>query len=400
MRGILQLLVGSLLLFTSGCAATPDWGRPLPDGAPALIPLEPGEPIPDVSSAWYERQQALEALDRSRAWLERKHSEKSYPIAGIDHDRALASVVRLGELLRDSDDAAEFKARVEQEFEFYKSAGWDGRGGGVLFTGYYTPIFDARTKPDARFKYPLYAKPQDLVRKEDGTVVWQLANGDEIGYPSRRTLEETDLLQNRGLELAWLEDPFDVYLCHVQGSAFLRVEGGEMLRLGYGGTNGHEYTSLAELLVKADEIEKDHAGIPTLRAWADKHGDRLFDYTRRNERFTFFTKIEGTPHGSLDFPVEADYSLATDKRLFPSAAPTLVEAAVSTGTATGLRPVRRVMFDQDTGGGIRTAGRADIYMGVGDDAGERAGRTKAEGQLYYFFLRPEYVRIHVPRARP
>jgi membrane-bound lytic murein transglycosylase len=51
----------------------------------------------------------------------------------------------------------------------------------------------------------------------------------------------------------------------------------------------------------------------------------------------------------------------------------------------------RVMLDQDTGGAIRTAGRADIYMGVGDDAEWMAGRTKSPGQMYYLFVKEEFV---------
>ena len=46
------------------------------------------------------------------------------------------------------------------------------------------------------------------------------------------------------------------------------------------------------------------------------------------------------------------------------------------------------MLDQDTGGAIRTAGRADIYMGIGPDAEWVAGRTKNPGQMYYLFVKP------------
>ena len=38
------------------------------------------------------------------------------------------------------DSRTTFDAAIVREFEVFKSAGWDGRGGGVLFTGYYTPI--------------------------------------------------------------------------------------------------------------------------------------------------------------------------------------------------------------------------------------------------------------------
>ena len=45
------------------------------------------------------------------------------------------------------------------------------------------------------------------------------------------------------------------------------------------------------------------------------------------------------------------------------------------------------MLDQDTGGAIRAPGRADIYMGEGDEAETLAGGQYAEGELFYLFLR-------------
>lgn len=399
MRPITLLFAAlTCLVCLPACRSTPEWGRELAPGAQALLPLDPDEPTPDVSRAWYDRDNALEALERSRVWLERRVARDRYPMAGIEHRRALASVVRLGQLLGESPDAESFRDRVREEFDFYKSAGWDGRGGGVLFTGYYTPIFDARREPNSLYRHPLYAKPEFIVRKSDGTVVRELATGAELPAPTRRAFEETQMLQGQGLELAYLKDPFDAYLCHVQGSAFLRLEDGSLLKLGFGGTNGREYTSLAKELVQAGELPEDHSGIPALREWFMKNGERLFDYTRRNERFVFFMEIDGTPHGSLDFPVAQNYSLATDKSIFPPAAPVFVDCSVPNPETNGYSLFRQLMFDQDTGGGIRTAGRGDIYMGVGDDAGRRAGRTKAVGQLYYFFLKPELVSIFAPRA--
>jgi membrane-bound lytic murein transglycosylase A len=56
------------------------------------------------------------------------------------------------------------------------------------------------------------------------------------------------------------------------------------------------------------------------------------------------------------------------------------------------RPVGFAL-DQDTGGAIRAAGRCDVYMGVGDQAGELAGKTYREGQLYYLFIKHESDQI-------
>ena len=60
---------------------------------------------------------------------------------------------------------------------------------------------------------------------------------------------------------------------------------------------------------------------------------------------------------------------------------------VEKGEGNPSAPVNRFYLDQDTGGAIRTAGRADLYLGIGEDAEEAAGRTKLEGQMYYLFLR-------------
>jgi membrane-bound lytic murein transglycosylase A len=74
-------------------------------------------------------------------------------------------------------------------------------------------------------------------------------------------------------------------------------------------------------------------------------------------------------------------TIATDKTLFP-------RGAVAFVTGPAHEPiVNRFQFDQDTGGAIRTAGRADLYLGVGPEAEEQAGQTKIEGQLYYLFLK-------------
>ncbi len=84
-------------------------------------------------------------------------------------------------------------------------------------------------------------------------------------------------------------------------------------------------------------------------------------------------------------------SLATDKAVFPAGG---VVLAVTQGrdAAGRSRRFEQVMLDQDSGGAIRTAGRADIYYGVGPTAESRAGAQYAAGRLYYLFLKPERVR--------
>jgi membrane-bound lytic murein transglycosylase A len=366
-------------LAAAACKTVPDYSTPLPEGAPALLPLGPDEEVPDFGQQWLQRDEILPALENSIAWTRRQHAEQFFPIAGIDHGRALASLERFHELLLSSYGPQDFQTSLEREFQVFKSAGWDGRGGGVLFTGYCTPILHGSLQPDASHRFPLYSLPSDLVKGRDGSVLgWETNLGRREQYPSRAAIEASGML--KGLELVYLADPIDAYLAHVNGSAFVELTDGSMLRLGYAGKNGRAYTSLGKELEEDGKIPRGQASLRTIRQWAASASeDEIRDYLNRNQSYVFFTPIKGNPHGSLDVEVTSGRTLATDKRLFPRGALVYVEGP---DPALG-----RFLFDQDTGGAIRTAGRADVYLGIGQEAEERAGQMKAEGQLYYLFLK-------------
>ena len=373
----------------ASCRATPDYSRPLPDGWPALLPLGPNDPRPDFGAQWYQRDELVAALDRSIEWTRKPHAEQFFPIEGVDRERALASLERFRALLLESEGPADFDQHLGREFTVYKSAGWDGRGGGVLFTGYFTPILEGSLTVDAGHRYPLYGLPPDLAKGPQGEILGRkLSDGTLEPYPTRHAIEAGSLLAGQGLELVWLTDPLDAFIAHVNGSAFVRLPDGEMLKLGYSGKNGRAYTSLGQELVKDGKLRRDEVSLPAIRTWAASHPDELDLYLQRNESYVFFTPIDGNPRGSLNVEVEAGRTLATDKTLFPRGALTFVEARLPDGHGSEAS-YDRFLFDQDTGGAIRTAGRADIYLGVGDEAGERAGRTRSEGQLYYLFLSQE-----------
>ncbi|MSR61844.1 MAG: murein transglycosylase [Planctomycetes bacterium] len=363
------------------CKTTPDYSTSLADGAPALIPLGPKEKVPDFSRQWEQRNELLPALENSLTWTRREHARQFFPIAGIEHERALASLERFKELLVSSYGPEDFQTSLVKEFQVYKSAGWNGRGGGVLFTAYCTPILRGSLEPTKEFRFPLYRLPKDLVKGRDGAVIgWETPQGRRAQYPARSVIEATSLLM--GQELVWLADPIDAYLAHVNGSAFIELADGSLFRLGYAGKNGRTYTSLGKELESEGKIPRGQASLRTIRAWAASAStEELGEYLNRNQSYVFFTPIDGTPHGSLDVEVTAKRSLATDKSLFPRGA--LVFAAGSKEDPT----VNRFLFDQDTGGAIRTAGRADLYLGIGPEAEDMAGRTKIEGQLYYLFLK-------------
>ncbi len=385
-----QLLLALALVALTSCLTTPDFNRALPEGAPALLEVNTGD-IPDFDMDWALRDELRPALDQSIAWIERPHAKSFFPIEDIGWERARASLMHFRELLETSRSKAEFDRRVREDFTWYVSAGWDGRGGGVLFTGYCTPLMEGSLTPGGPYTYPLYALPKDLVKDKAGNALgWRVGNlpDDSLPpYPSRSSIDGGGLLAGRGLELVWLKNPLDAFIAHVNGSAFVQLENGEIFRLGYAGKNGAAYHSLGRELIDDGVLPPEGLNLQRIRDWADVTPPEVVqEYLFRNPSYVFFQPITGTPHGSLDVPVTARRSIATDKSLFPRASVCFVKADLP-----GLDPKERILMqqflmDQDTGGAIRTAGRTDLYMGIGPEAEALAGRIKSEGQLYYLFL--------------
>ncbi|MCB9905199.1 MAG: MltA domain-containing protein [Planctomycetes bacterium] len=163
-------LIPLALLLATACVAPKekDFETPLPAGAAAL--LEWDGAWPEMTSAWYDRDELMPALERSIEWTDRDYARNFFPIEGVTHHRALDSLLRFRELLLEAHDARSFERAVQREYQVYTSAGWDGKGGGVLFTGYCTPILDGSSVATAEFAYPLYALPDDLVKNSDGSI--------------------------------------------------------------------------------------------------------------------------------------------------------------------------------------------------------------------------------------
>ena len=385
-------LAAALLLALASCESAPDYNRSLPEGWPALLPVAP-EDTPSFTADWPAvREEMLPALDRSIEWTRMEYAQQFFPMEGVSHGRALASLERFREILTAAESAAEVEFAIAAEFDVLVSAGWNGEGGGVLFTAYCTPILEGRLEPDARFTYPLYGLPDDLVKGPDGVILGRRTAEGVAPYPTRRAIESSEMLDGRGLELVWLNDPLDAFIAHVNGSAFIELGAGEQVAFGYAGKNGREYTSLGRELVRDGRLSAEELSLPSIRAWGREHSDEIHEYILRNDSFVFFTPITGNPRGSLNVEVTGGRSLASDKTLFPRGALVFVDAELP--DVYGARqPFRRFLLDQDTGGAIRTAGRADVYLGIGDEAEQRAGRTRSEGQLYYLFLKPERVAL-------
>ncbi len=370
----------------------PDYSRPLAPGQRALVKITDPKLLPNLQPAYNGKDDNLiKALDKSISWYQKPSSKKFYPKDDITHPQAQASVAAIKQLLLTSKSAEEFQTRFYQMFDTYMSVGWNGKGG-VLFTGYYSPIFTASAVQTDVYKYPLYKRPANLVSDPSTGQVTGWKQGDVVGKaPTRKELEASGQL--KGSELVWLADPLDVFIIQVNGSTRLTMTDGKERYVGFAGTNGYDYTSVGKMLVADKKIQANKMSLATLRAYFKQHPEELEVYVNKNDRFVFFQDYQPDqwPAGALGVQVTDYRSLATDKDIFPRGSAVLTVTQVPTGAETGTRPFVQFMLDQDAGGAIRAPGRSDIYMGIGPEAEKIAGRQAYEGKLYYFFLKPEYV---------
>lgn len=403
--GLRLALIACLALTASACQKKKpqvNYWQELPPGQMALRKIQPGE-YPDFSPAFTNGNlpNVNNAIDQSLAYMSRQSSQRYYPYLDISHERAVATLVKLKEMVDRElasparSSPAALNAEIAQYFEVYKSIGApdpEGRGytDRVLFTGYYTPIFEASLTRQGPYQYPLYRRPADL---QSDPITGEVTTP----YPTRREIEQSNMLA--GTELVWLKDKFEAFIVQVQGSARLRLPDGRIMEVGYAGNNGRPYSPIGMMLVNDGKIRREDLNLRTLRDYFRANPHELDQYAMRNERYVFFTESSGGPFGSLNVPVTPFATIATDKAVYPRAMPAFLDVVIPGNTGT-TAPFQGFMLDQDTGGAIRAAGRTDIYMGVGDNAERMAGYQLNEGELYYLAIKPQYINQYLPSAAP
>jgi len=358
-----------------------------------LQKLDPKD-YPDMRAAFYDRVGLEKAILKSLQYLQAPSSARYYPSGKpgdtITHDQIAATLLDMLDKLHNPQETGNaFQQELLAHYDVYTSIGFD-RKGSVWFTGYFTPIYYGSKTPTAEFKYPVYQRPADLVSDPvTGEVKGrQLADGSIQPYPTRGEIEKSGMLH--GLELAYFRDPMEPYIIQVQGSAKVILPDGQQMMIGYAGKNGRDYHGLGAELVKDGKIDKKHLSLPAVLEYFKAHPEERAMYMARNDSFAFLKEydVKEWPSGSLGVQVTPQRSLATDKTIFPRASLTFVAVDKASQDGSAMIPYNGFLLDQDTGGAIKAPGRADIYMGIGPQAGQQAGAEFAQGRLYYMFVKP------------
>ncbi|MBL0143628.1 MAG: MltA domain-containing protein [Betaproteobacteria bacterium] len=327
----------------------PDWGR---------------EPLGDSLLAFVRGCSALEMLP---AWQ---------PVC--------AAATALPPKSADRDIAAFFESR----FDPYRVINADESASGMV-TGYYEPLLRGSRTRTPRYRYPIYAVPQDLLVIDLSSVYPELKHkrlrgrieGNRVvPYLARGEIDK-DPAPLKGLEIAWVDDSVELFFLHIQGSGQVQLENGERLRVGYADQNGYPFRSVARLLIQRGELPAERTSMQGIKDWARRHPGKVQRFMNENPSFVFFRELPGDlpgPIGTLGVPLTAERSIAVDPRVIPLGVPVYL----ATTWPGSPRPLNRLMVAQDTGGAINGGVRADFYWGFGDAAGNQAGKMRQAARMW------------------
>jgi membrane-bound lytic murein transglycosylase A len=298
-------------------------------------------------------------------------------------------------LLSEELDPEEFRRRLRRVFRVFRATGRAGDKE-VLFTGYFEPVYPASLHRNDTYRHPVYRKPEDLVRIDlslfgdefkGKSLVARVDGKKVIPYYSRRQIAMGKVLEGRNLEIAWLRDPLDVAFLQIQGSGRLELENGKSVTVGYAEKNGRPYRSIGRYLLDRGLIEKEEVSMQSIRRYLSRHPEIVDEVLNFNPSYVFFRNLgDGPILGSLGVPLTPGRTVALDSRLFPPGALVFIKSRKPKvnegGEIVGWEAFSRFVVNQDTGGAIRGAGRADIFWGRGPYGELAAGHMKHEGELY------------------
>lgn len=271
--------------------------------------------------------------------------------------------------------------------------------GATFVTGYYEPEIEGVRRRQPGFDVPVFGLPPDLVRARPGDAPplddgrQPLGRYDPAGrfvpYHDRAAIED-GALAGRGLEIAWVADPVELFFLQVQGSGRLHAPDGTTIRLGYAGANGHPYTGIGRVMrdegIVGSAPGQAGGSMQGLMQWLRENPARGREMMRRNRSYVFFRELSGdAPVGALNVPVRGRSTVAADPRFVPLGAP--VWLMVDRDEANGL------WIAQDTGGAIKGANRFDTFWGAGAEARRIAGGMSARGSALLFLPKGTLQRL-------
>lgn len=260
--------------------------------------------------------------------------------------------------------------------------------GDILLTGYYEPELNGSLTPDNTFKYPLYAKPDDLVEVSGFTQLKQklfgrFSGNKVIPYYTREEISK-GALADKKLELVWTDDPIENFLLHIQGSGRIKLKDGNLF-IGYAAKNGQPYRPIGKYLLDNKKLEKGNINLQTIEEYLRAHPEEQKAVFNSDPSFVFFRKSTQAATGSSGIVLPPMLSVASDPEFYPKGSICLLEFKLPKEFDPNQTPQKLLVANLDTGGAIKGEKRMDLFTGFGKDARRLAGYMKQTAKVFCLF---------------
>ncbi|MEQ6202947.1 MltA domain-containing protein [Sulfitobacter sp. HNIBRBA2951] len=235
----------------------------------------------------------------------------------------------------------------------------------AMFTGYFEPELDGSLSRTARYRFPVYKMPPEARTNRP--------------WFTRREILESGVMDGRNLVIAWVDDPVELFFLQIQGSGRIRLPNGSFVRVGYRGSNGHNYRSIGQELVRQGIYNAHQVSAQVIKNWVRRNPVDGQELLYHNPSYVFFREVSKVPAdkgplGAMNRSITTMRTVAIDPSFIRLGSPVWIEK-------DGKKPLRRLMIAQDTGSAIKGAQRADVFFGTGDEAGREAGTLRDPGRL-------------------
>ncbi len=253
----------------------------------------------------------------------------------------------------------------ENWFKPFLVADKSGNSTGV-FTGYYEAELNGSRVKTEKFKYPIYAKPKDLT---------------SAPYLTRKQIEE-GALNNKGLELLYVEDKAELFSLHIQGSGRVNLPDGTVARITFAARNNQPFIAVSNYMADQGYLERSNLNAATVKEWFRKNPDKADEVMNVNLAYIFFKFSDGEyVVGAQNVPLTTERSLAVDSDVFSYGFPLWVDTNLKKKDGSKEK-YSHLFVAQDTGSAIKGVTRGDIFFGHGKEAMERASYMASQGQYY------------------
>ncbi|WP_419784049.1 MltA domain-containing protein [Maridesulfovibrio sp.] len=301
-----------------------------------------------------------------------------------------------GQLRKSLEDLERLLPRLDRNPELLgKYFVWYELQSGAEMTGYYTPVIEASLTKKGPYKYPVYRLPPDLRKARPGQThpwseqlrkAYRVENGKILPYHSRRDIDVKKVLSGRGLEVAWLKDPVDLFYMHVQGGGVLRLPDGRLRTAVFSGSNGLSFKGLGSIMLHTGTLKKSQLSREKIKAWLLSHPEQMWELMAKNESYIFFKITRGQPQAAIGKSLKSMVSLATDPKLIPLGSIVSFRTDIYPKRGQPSRRVNGVGLAQDTGKAIKGT-RLDYYIGTGDEFKYPAHHLKTHVPVYLLISR-------------